>query len=114
MKKNETLDLIKKDYIINDKNKNWLENVVNKDIFLKNIDNNILLSIQVDDVLKESLNKIDYKINWINKTTHEKLWFLIYVLLPMNKAKTYKELTKVIFKTKLSSICMNTVFNILK
>ncbi|AKG94248.1 hypothetical protein AVT43_gp74 [Polaribacter phage P12002L] len=109
----KTLDLIKKDYIISKKNINWLENF-NKNKFLQNPDDDILLSIEVEDILKESINKVDYKVNWIKQTTHEKLWFLVYVLLPMNKAKNYKNLIQVVFKTKLSSVIMNTVFNILK
>lgn len=109
----KTLDLIKKDYIISKKNINWLENF-NTNKFLQNPDDDILLSIEVDGILKESINKVDYKVNWKKQTTHEKLWFLYYVLMPMNKAKNYKSLVQVVFKTKLSSVIMNTVFNILK
>jgi hypothetical protein len=89
-----SIKLIKNEYIININDKKYLENF-DENRFLKNIENDILLKIEVENIIKNSISDLDYKLNWYKKTTHEKLWFLIYVLLPVNKAKNHKDFINV-------------------
>ncbi len=106
-------DIIKKEYLINKKNVDFLKRL-DKNIFLNEPDKNILLTIEVNEILKNSISEVDFRINWAKKTTHEKLWFLKYVLLPINEATTYEEVLKICFRYKYNGIIYNSLMLMIK
>ena len=68
-----------------------------------NINDDVLYSTLILDIFKESLLPDDIKINYTDKKmqseyidTHYLLWFMLYYLIPLNEAKTYKEAFRII------------------
>ncbi len=106
-------DIIKKEYLIDKKNIDFLQKL-DTNIFLNEPDKNMLLTIEVNEILKNSISEGDYRINWAKETTHTKLWFLKYVLLPINEATTHEEVLKICFRSKYNSIIYNSLMLMIK
>lgn len=106
-------DIIKKEYLINKKNIDFIKKL-DDNIFLNEPNKNVLLTTEANEVLKNSICENDYRINWDKKTTHEKIWFLKYVLLPINEAGTYREILKICFSHKYNTTIYNSLMLMIK
>ena len=102
------LQILKKDYYMNESDIKFIKSCGDK--FHLDINKDFLYSSTIDDVLKNSINEIDYKLNWVKKDTLLKLWFLTYILIPINEAVNYKDLFKVVYNQQsLDLVCRNSI-----
>jgi len=104
----KTFNVLKKDYIMNKKDINFILSCSNKFLDI-NLNNDFLYSVTINDVLKNSISELDYKLNWKKQDTHTKLWFLTYVLIPINNAKNYQDLFNITYNQLIDIVMRNSI-----
>ena len=108
------MKVLRSEYTITEKNIQFIKSCKDQ-FFNANLENDILYKHTIDDVLKDSISKLDYSLNWSKIDTHSKLWFLTYILIPVNESKTYKDLFKVVYNQNINKVMQNSIlqmFNI--
>jgi len=76
-----------------------------------NLDDDFLYKNTIDDTLQESISKLDYSLNWAKIGTHEKLWFLYYILIPVNESKNYRDMFRAIYNQNIPKVMQNSILN---
>ena len=104
------MKILRNEYTMTDKNIHFIKTCENQ-FFNTNLENDFLYKCTIDDVLKDSISKLDYKLNWKNIDTHRKLWFLTYILIPINEAKTYKDLFLAVKNQNIDKVMRNSILH---